>query len=372
MGFIDKKIIVGASFMKPDHGFNKLNPYIFRMHKKLIILLTVLNIAVFIYVGILIKSNINTFESFIFPRESQRKDIRRLLKVNLSEQRMLPDVRVLVSEEISEGTIRKKIIFKPEKNLEVRKFIRENPETLETRGFLFHPADTSKKYPAVVIFHGHGKGVHNTSITRDAYELAEELAKNNFVTFTFSFKDIEKSMGFKNHRIASRYLLLKGQPIMSTYIHAGIRALDYLTYLEFADRNALGVAGESRGGHVAVYVAALEKRVKSVVDAAYFGSYYELPDSRGCTCNYIPGILEKYDFPVVSSLIAPRAALYIIGKKDEHNSVANSKNLINKIVYPEYEKYRQLDKLKLLIHDGGHEMLIKPAVEWFKKTLGRS
>ncbi len=343
------------------------------MHKKLIILLTVLNITVFIYVGILLKSNINTFERFIFPRESQRKDIRRLLKINLTEQRMLPDVRVLVSEEISKGTIRKKIIFRPEKRLKVRKFIRENTETLQARGFLFHPADTSKKYPAVVIFHGHGKGVHNTSITRDAYELAEELAKNNFVTFTFSFKDIEKSMGFKNHRIASRYLLLKGQPVMSAYIHAGIRALDYLTFLEFADRNALGVAGESRGGHVAVYVAALEKRVKSVVDAAYLGSYNELPSKpEKCVCNYIPGILEKYDFPAVASLIAPRAALYIIGKKDEQNSVANSKNLFNKIIYPEYEKYRQLDKLKLLIHDEGHEMLIKPAVEWFKKTLGRS
>ncbi len=340
------------------------------MNKKLIILLTVLNIAVFIYVGILIKSNINTFESFIFPRESQRKDIRRLLKVNLPKQRMLPEVRVLVSEEISKGIIRKKIIFKPEKGLKVRKLLRENPETLQTRGFLFHPADTSKKYPAVVVFHGHEEGVYNTSITSDAYKLAYELAKNNFVTFTFSFEDIEKSMGFDDHRKASRTLLLKGRPLLSVYIYAGIRALDYLTFLEYADRNALGVAGESRGGHVAVYVAALEKRVKSVVDAAYFGSYNELPSKpEKCTCNYIPGILEKYDFPHIASLIAPRAALYIIGKKDEQNSVDNSGNLINKIVYPEYEKYRQLDKLKLLIHDGGHEMLIKPAVEWFKKTL---
>ncbi len=320
-------------------------------------ILITINILVSICVGILLHKNYKSIERYIFPQKAVRKDILNLLNINLPNKRFIPRISVLVSEKISFNAERKKIIYRPE-------------DGIETRGFLFHPENTAKKYPAVVVLHGHGQGVHNTSITAQAYGLAEKLVQNGYVVFTFSFTDIENSMGYKEHSVASRSSMLKGRPLIGIYVTAAIRAIDYLTFLEYVDEDALGIAGESEGGHTAVYTAAADRRVKSVMDSSYFRSYMDLPENpHVCTCNYVPGVLSEYDFPVTASKIAPRPALYTIGREDNTLSVAISEKLIEDIVIPAYRKSGAEDKIELLIHDGSHEIPMDAAVEWFKKTL---
>ncbi|MFH1415835.1 MAG: dienelactone hydrolase family protein [Elusimicrobiota bacterium] len=341
-------------------------------NKTIIYLLIAANILVYVTVGLLLGVNIDSFGKVFFPKESRLNDIRDILRLDPGKHRIVPDVRVLISEKISEKVVRKKIIFRLEKDLRARDAISKQPEIAETRGFIFHPPDIFRKYPAVLVFHGHGEGVENTSITKDAYDLCKELAENGFVSFTFSLKDIEKSMGYDDHRKASRTQIVKGCPILSVYIYAGIRALDYLTYADFADRDRLGVAGESMGGHAAVYLAALDNRVKSVVNAAYFRSYSELPaDPEICTCNYLPGMAEKYDFPVIASLISPRPAAYCIGENDMNTSLETAERLLETIVLPEYQKRSKKDNLVMFKHTGGHNMPVGYAVQRFKKTLYR-
>jgi dienelactone hydrolase len=335
-------------------------------------ILIVSNVVILIGLGFLLRDKFNIFQNVLFPKSSQIREIKNLIGKKYPKKRILHSAKVFESKKLEEGIIRKKYTIGIEKYPEkARRFAEISPEISQVRCYLFHPEDTSEKYPAIIIFPGHVKSVSEEAVTRDAYLLARNLAKNGFVSCTISFADMEKGVfEFENHKDRTQKALLEGRPIHGVRVWAGVRIIDYVIKLDYVDSEKIGVAGKSMGGHVATYVAAIDERVKSLVNAAYFLSYNELPLKKElCVCNYIPEMVEEYDFPVVASLIAPRPALYIIGKNDKHSSLNVSEQLMNKIVKPEYEKLKKTDNVKFYIHDGGHEMKMQEVVDWFKKTL---
>ncbi|MFW6134305.1 MAG: alpha/beta hydrolase [Elusimicrobiota bacterium] len=304
--------------------------------------------------------NLNRMISnLISPKETVKDKIKQNLGVDIAKTGKAPEIELVEKKELAGGIIRKKVKFIPKKGI-------------ITSAYFFHPGDTSKKYPAVIVFPGHGPGVENTCLYENSYEkaVARELAEQGFVVFSFDYEGIERSLNYNSHAESARTMLLKKKTILGKYVESGIKALDILQSIEYVNKDRIGAAGTSLGGHVAVYVAVLDERVKSVVDSSYFISYKELPENpQKCTCSYIPGSLERHDFPFVCSLIAPRPCLYILGKNDKQVSAQKAVKMIREIVMPEYEKLGSQEKIKVFLHNGGHEMVVEPAVKWFKKTL---
>jgi fermentation-respiration switch protein FrsA (DUF1100 family) len=322
-------------------------------------LFIILSIVVWLGVGIIIERShlFHKINGLIFPGPAYRQDIRNMLGIG-TKNRKIPYTEVLESVKIADNVIRKKIHLKFDKYA-------------QSTGFLFHPADITRKYPAVLVLHGHGSNIEDTAINEDSPEkaLAKVLALNGFVTFTFDFSELERSLNFTDHKTAVRMSILMGKPVLGLYVWAGLRSLDFLCSLDYVDEDSIGAAGTSLGGHVAVYIAALDLRVKSIVDAAYFLSYSELLYKYNCVCNYIPGSLYKYDFPITASSISPRPALYMVGKNDESLSWEMSKKLFDDTVVPRYEKCGKKGNARFFLHGGAHEMQAESALNWFNKTL---
>jgi len=96
-----------------------------------------------------------------------------------------------------------------------------------------------------------------------------------------------------------------------------VRGLDLLESLPFVDKSGFGAIGHSLGGHNAIFTAAFDGRIKSIVSSCGFDSFqdYKDGDITGWTSDrYMPKLLEyrgrleeiPFDFHEVLGLIAPR------------------------------------------------------------------
>jgi len=98
-----------------------------------------------------------------------------------------------------------------------------------------------------------------------------------------------------------------------------MRAIDWLADRQEVDSSRIGVTGVSGGGVMTQYLAALDERVSVAASscATYtIGSQAALrivPEQ--CDCTFLPNVC-RFDFPLVSALIAPRPLMILGGRRD--------------------------------------------------------
>ena len=109
-----------------------------------------------------------------------------------------------------------------------------------------------------------------------------------------------------------------------------MRAVDLLQSLPEVDGERIGCIGVSLGGHNALFVGALDPRMKVVVTSSGFDSFADYMGgnlSGWCQSRYMPRIASVYDkdpaklpfdFPEVLAAIAPRH-LYIHAPQSDSN-----------------------------------------------------
>jgi dienelactone hydrolase len=96
-----------------------------------------------------------------------------------------------------------------------------------------------------------------------------------------------------------------------------LRALDYLAARPDAQSARLAVAGLSMGCEHAMYVAALDRRLKAAVLSCCLRAI--IPDAKKiswCTCLFSPGLFSFLDWPDIGALIAPCPAQLQFGDRD--------------------------------------------------------
>ncbi len=122
-----------------------------------------------------------------------------------------------------------------------------------------------------------------------------------------------------------RLCLLGGGTLMGLDMLASSRAVDLLTQHENVDAGRLGMYGLSRGGQSALYLPAMDQRIKASVCSAYFNT--RLPKLIGpyTRTNYIDWYAEGQILPNqpryfsdsdIASLIVPRAFAVEAGALD--------------------------------------------------------
>jgi len=294
-------------------------------------------------------------KSRLSPVDAARKKVEKAL--HIKRDNYTPQFDVIRKEEYSDKAAEYGI-FKPFMNA-------------VTPAILFRPETAPGKFPAVIVLHGHGAGIADSALDPKSAEkaVASKLASEGYVTFTFNFSEIEKSLGYESHDAAIKGGLLNGKPVMGYLIAAAEKAVDLLSDKDYVDSGSIGICGTSFGGHVAVYAAFLDKRIKSVVDAAFFTSYQRMIREKYCVCQIVPGILAFTDFPVIASNIAPRPALYLIGKRDESTPWQPAREMFDRIVVRKYAGKNAEKNVKMIVHDGGHEILVEHVIKWFRDTL---
>ncbi len=124
--------------------------------------------------------------------------------------------------------------------------------------------------------------------------------------------------GEKNscHDLSRRALLL-GRTLMGERVYDTRRVLDYALSRGDLNPHQWNLLGFSGGGTAAMYLAALDDRVRRVILASSFCTYRDSILSRShCPCNVVPGILRLGEMADIAGLISPRSLAVIHGCND--------------------------------------------------------
>jgi dienelactone hydrolase len=244
-----------------------------------------------------------------------------------------PDLVVEVAPEPGDrGFVRHRLVFACERHLDVSATLLV-PEVSDAAG---------TRFPAVVAVHGHGpepwmydhgrRTVAGPTPSEPACAAAmiaqcppfgEDLARAGFVVLAPDLRGFgERWDGWpEGHRMCD--LELAQQVALGRLPLAGnlwdLRCcLDLLANDERVDPDRLGAVGFSYGGTLALFLAALDERVRACVASGAFSdprAASRVPFDL-CGAQVFPGMLRDLDHVQVGAAIAPRALLVENGDAD--------------------------------------------------------
>lgn len=200
---------------------------------------------------------------------------------------------------------------------------------------LLVPKGAKGKVPAMICLQGHSPGMHisiGVAHTEDdkatiagGRDLALQAAANGYVALAVEQRCFgERAETLQEQRAqhgcldASMHALLLGDTMIGERVWDVMRAIDLLETLPEVDPARLGVMGNSGGGTVTFFTAAVDPRVRLAVVSCYFCAFSAcLMRIYHCTDNYIPGILRVADMGDIAGLIAPRDLIVVAGQEDK-------------------------------------------------------
>jgi hypothetical protein len=218
------------------------------------------------------------------------------------------------------------------------------------------PKIEKTSYSSVLCIHGHG-GTRRSVYEEDSiYKgFASELAKNGYITISM---DVGQHITYENETT-----------LMGERLWGLIRCVDYLETLQQADPNKIGCAGLSLGGEMAMWLGAMDERIKATVSSGFLTSMDQLEKGH-CPCWRVKGIRKLVDFSDIYSLIAPRALMCQIGikEKPEHFPLSLAKPAFLQILAI-YKDFGKEDNLSLIVHKEGHVMDVKSLSHFLDRYL---
>jgi hypothetical protein len=227
------------------------------------------------------------------------------------------------------------------------------------KAILTIPKSTSQQtFPAVVCIHGHGG---NRNIVYDPKSLytgfATDLAEHDFVT-------ISTDVG--QHEVYEQ-----GRTLMGERLWDVLRCADYLSTLPEVKADRLGCAGLSLGGEMAMWLGAMDPRMKVVVSSGFLTTMEGIDNKNCCLCWKFPGLTDNFQFCDIYSMIAPRALMCQNGELERAPG-----GFPIDVAKPEMEKIRAAyavfgkpDLAVLNIHPGGHVFVVPPARVFIEKAI---
>lgn len=163
------------------------------------------------------------------------------------------------------------------------------------------PQNLSSKVAAVLALHGHGGTGEQVVKGEGLYWYGRVLAERGYVVLAPD--------------IGSHELQHEGWSLMGERVWGCLRCLDYLVSLPQVDARRMGVAGLSLGGETAMYVAALDERVRFTCSSGWLTTVENMKQGH-CPCWNFPGLEEHFDFADIFACVAPRWLICELGEQE--------------------------------------------------------
>jgi hypothetical protein len=169
--------------------------------------------------------------------------------------------------------------------------------------------------------------------------------------------------------IALRHALLVGRTPIGERVWDMSRIIDWALERDDVDGTQIAITGNSGGGTVSLWAAAVDERISVAVPSCYFCTFVgSIGTIHHCDCNYVPGILQLGEMYDVAGLIAPRPFCAVAGKDDpifplEYVQIAFEK------LRAVYEAAGAADRCELYVGDGGHRFYPAGAWPFLRRSL---
>ncbi len=297
--------------------------------------------------------NAKTAEEAVAWQKASREKLFRLLKLDDLLEADKPDRSGRPSLPFHEKILLTK---KEQKHIRYEIEINSTP-TRRIKVVLTVPRPRNSRAPAVVCIHGHGGNRYIVHQDASPYRgFARVLAESGYVT-------ISTDVG--QHKVYE-----EGRTLMGERLWDVMRCVDYLTTREEVDKERIGCGGLSLGGEMAMWLGAMDTRVKVTVSSGFLTTVENIRNGH-CPCWDFPGLTENFDFADIYSLIAPRHLQCQNGKRERAPggfpvSIARGAMAEIKDCYGVFGK---ADRATLLVHPEGHVFQVPSAMKLFDKVL---
>ena len=249
-----------------------------------------------------------------------RRKLRQLVGA-MPKQRVPLKVRSLWKREHRLGTI-EKIVFAGEPCADVPAYV-------------CLPKNVEPPYTFFICVQGHSTGMHNSiAVDRDDNRKPIKVEGDRDFglgcmrrgiaalcieqrAFGERRETAQKNISEHGCHDATMHALMLGRTLIGERVWDVDRGIDYLASRGDADMKRLGVMGNSGGGTITTFSAALLPRVRMAMPSCYFCTFRDsIMSIYHCMDNYVPGLLNYGEMADVLGLFAPRPVVVVAGRTD--------------------------------------------------------
>lgn len=304
-----------------------------------------------------------------------RRELRRLLGDTPRERSDLRPRR-LWRREHPLGTI-EKIVFSSEPCAEVPAYV-------------CLPKNTSAPYTFFICLQGHSTGMHNSIAVQREDEtrphqvegdrdfglgcMQRGIAALCIEQRSFGERREQKQKQIAAHGChdATMHALMLGRTLIGERVYDVDRGIDYLAARGDADMKSIGVMGNSGGGTISVFSAALLPRIAFAMPSCYFCTFRDsIMSIYHCMDNYIPGLLKFAEMSDIMGLFAPKPVVIVAGKEDEIFPIQATRRAFRELRRI-YAACAAKEHCHLIVGDGGHRFYADDAWPVMLKEIGKA
>lgn len=267
-------------------------------------------------------------------------------------------VRKLWDDEVPAGVI-EKIAFTAEPYADVV-------------GYFCRPRHVAPPYPVMICLQGHTTGMHH-SIARQRdderlpvavdgdRDFALSAMRHGFAALCIEQRSFGERREQHQERLsphgchdAAMHALMLGRTLLGERVYDVDRGIDYLAERDDVDLARIGVMGNSGGGTVSIYSAALLDRIAFAMPSCAFCTFGDsVMGIYHCADNYVPGLLRYADSADILGLVAPRPVVVVAGREDPIFPIAGVTEAFGQLrrIYAAADAE---DRCQLVVGDGGH------------------
>lgn len=238
-----------------------------------------------------------------------------------------------------------------------------------------------EKRPCIIAPHGHGgAGKESVAGVREVpgiieriekynYDYGLKFAREGYIVFCSDARGAgerreKMDQGEDNNTIynsscihLNNAAISIGQSLIGMMTWDLMRAIDFLETLSYCDSKKIACCGFSGGGLQALWLSALDKRIKCSVVSGYFHGFKDsILTTHLCSCNFVPNLWENIDIGDLGAMIAPSPLLVENGMNDNLNGprgIIDVNEQVN-ITKQAYELYNKEEAFYQHIFNGGH------------------
>lgn len=217
----------------------------------------------------------------------------------------------------------------------VEKVVFTSEPAADVPAFVCLPAGVKPPYRFFICLQGHSTGMHNSiAVQRDDNSLPHEVAgdrdfglgcmKRGIAALCIEQRSFGERREQKQEKVsphgchdAAMHALMLGRTLIGERVYDVDRAIDYLAARGDAEMSSIGVMGNSGGGTISVFAAALLPRLALAMPSCYFCTFRDsLMSIYHCADNYLPGLLRYAEMADVMGLFAPKPLVIVAGRHD--------------------------------------------------------
>ena len=147
--------------------------------------------------------------------------------------------------------------------------------------------------------------------------------------------------------------------------------IDYLAWRGDARMDRVGVMGNSGGGTVTLFAAALLPRVAFAMPSCYFCTFRDsIMQIYHCADNYVPGIMRVAEMADILGLFAPKPVVVVAGETDDIFPLPGVQTAFAQLQRI-YAAAGAPDNCRLVIGKGGHRFYADDAWPVMLEQIGK-